>query len=110
MKGEDAIKVANCFYLKVPKLANLTNQNYVKSVCIRSYFGLHFPAFPALKSLLVCLTKKVMQQDQVKKTKINKKQTKHKQKKLRLKPKQLVKTNKRKKYFLKKESNVKNKN
>ena len=30
MKGEDAIKVANCFYLKVPKLANLTNQNYVK--------------------------------------------------------------------------------
>ena len=45
MKGEAAIKVANCFYLKVPKLANLTNQNYVKSVCIRSYFGLHFPAF-----------------------------------------------------------------
>ena len=54
MKGEDKMrsKVGNCFYIVVPKLFNLTNQNGLNP-----------------KSLLV----HPLQQDQKKKTKINKK-------------------------------------
>ena len=64
--------------LKVPKLANLTNQNSEK-----------------LKSSIFHLTKK-LQQDQGKKTKIRKSQFKQKQIKPKFKSKQPIKTNKHK--------------